>query len=220
MQDNKQNISWSNDLYQASVSQRKILLLLVLILSAAVIICLIWMQMTIEQNKVEPFIVEIDKKTGLATTVKPVTVQEYSGNIAVLRSLVIGYIRAREEYIYSLFDKNFSQVVRVFSNYSVYRKYTSTSGADNPSSPYSVLGKYGSISVKWKSVIFPQQNTAQIRISLQTADANGMTKTVDKIILMSFEFKPEESTSEDDRLINPLGFKVTMYKIEDENPNI
>lgn len=214
------NISWESDLYRSSVQHRKLLLILTFILGLSIIICLLWMQTTISENKIEPFVIEIDKRSGIATTVKPVDIQQYSADVAVLKSLIISYIRAREEYIYALYDKNYYNV-KVLSSPVIYRQYDTEYGQNNPNSPYNTLGKFGGRNVKWKSIIFPQPNTAQIRISLETINANGsITKQIDKIILMSFEFKPEEKISENDRLINPLGFKVTMYKIEDENPNI
>ena len=90
---------------------------------------------------------------------------------------------------------------------------------NNPNSPYNLLGKNGSISIKLKSIIFPAENTAQIRISIETINSMGNTIKVDKIILMSFSFDTNTQITDEDRLLNPLGFVVTLYKIEDESPN-
>jgi type IV secretion system protein VirB8 len=219
MKDSDNNISWDKDLYHRAIAQKNVMTLLTLILAAGIIISLIWLKISMGENKVEPFVIEIDSKSGLATTVNPVTISEYSANIAVVRSLIIQYIKAREEYILPLYDKNFN-TVRVLSDPIVYREYSRNFGSGNPSSPYNVLNKYGSINVVWKSIIFPQKNTAQVRISLETRDTGNNPRSVDRIILMSFDFKPDNKISEADRIINPLGFIVTMYKIEDENPNI
>jgi type IV secretion system protein VirB8 len=219
MKDSDNNISWDKDLYHRAVVQKNVMVLLTLILSVGIIISLIWLKISMGENKVEPFVIEIDSKSGLATTVNPVTVNEYSANIAVVRSLVIQYIKAREEYLLPLYEKNFN-LVRILSDPTVYREYSKSFGSGNPASPYNVLNKYGSINVVWKSIIFPQKNTAQVRISLETRDISNTARSVDRIILMSFDFKPDNKISEADRIINPLGFIVTMYKIEDENPNI
>ena len=178
------------------------------------------MQIKSSENRIEPFVIEIDKKSGVATTVKPLSTQEYSANIAVNKSLIMQYIKAREEYNYYLFNRSFSYLVRVFSSPSIYYSYKSAASINNPRSSYSLLGKNGSISVKWKSIIFPAQNTAQIRISIETTNALGDVTQTDKIILMSFTFDTGSQMTEEDRFLNPLGFIVTMYKIEDENPNI
>jgi len=221
MQNNNENISWSKDLQSTSTVQKNLLWMLNFVFGIAIILCLIWMQITLSQSRIEPFVIEIDKKTGIATTVDQVSVEEYSSNTAVLRSLIIQYIRAREEYVFQLFNTNYFDVVRVFSSPSIYYNYKSRYSPNNPNSPYSTLGKSGSTSVKWKSIIFPDKNTAQIRISIQVQDAAGaITNQTNKIILLSFEFDPSTQMPEEDRLINPLGFIVTMYKIEDENPNM
>lgn len=214
------NISWDKDLYQSSIVQRNILIVLNFILGFAIIGCLMWIQMMLSQNQIEPFVIEIDKKTGQATTIKPITLQEYSANTAVIRSLVINYIKAREEYIQPLFDKNFSETIRLFSSPGIYYTYKSQYSKTNPQSPFNVLGKNGTISIKWKSIIFPEEYTAQVRISVNTQNATNNGYQVDKIILMSFAFDTQGQISEEDRLINPLGFTVTMYKIESENPNM
>ena len=224
MKDNqdKDNISWDKDLYHSAIAQKNIILVLALLLAVGMIICLIWLKISAGENKVEPFVIEIDSKTGLATSVDPVTVEEYSANMAVMRSLVIQYIKAHEEYLYPLYDRNF-KLVKVFSDPVVYRDYVNRYGSGNPTSPYNTLSKYGSINVIWKSIIFPQIKTAQIRISLDIKDGSNSTNTmqaVDKIILMSFDFKPDNNISAADRILNPLGFVVNMYKIEDENPNV
>jgi type IV secretion system protein VirB8 len=215
------DVSWEKDLYNSAITQRNFLGLLNGICVIAIIIALIWIQIIKSESKIEPFVIEIDKKTGLATVVDPITVQEYSANVAVKRSFVIQYIRAREGYMYQTFNTNFSDVVRVLSDYGVYYQYRMKFGASNPSSPYNVLGKNGVIDVTWKSIIFTNANTAQVRIGLETNNSNSSgTAKIDKIIWMTFEFKSNNTLTESERLINPLGFTVTNYKIEDENPNV
>ncbi len=212
------NISWDKDIYSNTIIQRNLLWILNLILGIAVIVCLIWMQIKSSENKIEPFVIEIDKKSGIATMIKPLSVNEYSANTAILRSLIIQYIKAREEYNYYLFNQN-ADFVRVSSNPSIYYSYKSAVFMNNPNSPYNLLGKNGSISIKLKSIIFPAENTAQIRISIETINSMGNTIKVDKIILMSFSFDTNTQITDEDRLLNPLGFVVTLYKIEDESPN-
>lgn len=221
MQDKTQteSNSWTKDVHNGLLVQRKLLIILNLLLATALIISLIWMKIIIGEDKVEPFVIEIDKKTGVATTVNPITVQEYSANTAILRSLVMEYIKAREEYIYAIYERNF-QLVKVLSDPVIFRSYAASFGSNNPNSPYSIYGPNGTISVRWKSIIFPQKNTAQVRITIEITDPGGGIKKIDKIVLMSFEFKSDETISESERIINPLGFSVNMYKIEDENPNI
>jgi type IV secretion system protein VirB8 len=214
----KENLSWDKDLYHSTLVYKNIMVMLAMLLAIGIIICLIWLKIFVSENKIEPFVIKIDSKTGQATTVDPITIEEYSANTAVLRSLVIQYIKMREEYIYPLYEKSYTNV-KIFSDPSVFRDYANVFNSSNPTSPYNALGQTGTINVIWKSIIFPQSKTAQVRVSLETK--NGIsTKITDKIILVSFDFKPDDNISASDRIINPLGFIVTMYKIEDENPNV
>lgn len=215
----KNNISWDKDLYQSAVLYKNTMTILAMLLAIGIIVCLIWLKIFTEENKIEPFVIKIDSQTGQATTVDPVTVAEYSANIAVIRSLVIQYIKAREEYIYALYEKNFASV-RIFSDSTVFRDYANNFSSSNPTSPYNSLAKFGSINVVWKSIIFPQPKTAQIRVTIEIKDGINTARLIDKIILINFDFKPDDKISAADRIINPLGFIVTMYKIEDENPNV
>jgi len=216
--DKKDNISWDKDLYQNTLLYKNIMVTLAMLLAVGIIICLIWLKIFAGENKIEPFVIKIDSKTGQATTVDPISVEEYSANTAVLRSLIIQYIKMREEYIYPLYEKHYTNV-RIFSDPVVFRDYANIFNSSNPTSPYNTLGTVGTINVIWKSIIFPQSKTAQVRISLETK--NGITaQTVDKIILITFDFKPDDNISASDRIMNPLGFIVKMYRIEDENPNV
>ena len=102
------------------------------------------------------------------------------------------YIRAREGYFSETFNENFSNVVRV-------------------------LSRYGSISyrtVGLKSIIFPSATSAQVRINLMVT---GQIKlAMDKIVYMEFDYF-NLNMNEADRLINPLGFQVTLFRMNDEN---
>jgi type IV secretion system protein VirB8 len=217
----KEDLSWSQDLYGKTIVQRNLLFILSIILAIALVLSLIWMQINNSESKIKPFVIEIDKKTGVATTVKPLTSNEYSANLAVVRSLIINYIRAREEYSDGLFDRNFLDIVRVFSDPNIYYNYKNLFNKNNPQSPYNILSKTGMSKVKWKSIIFPKDGTAQIRITLQIYNSkDNKSVEINKIILMAFEFNESLQLNEEDRLINPLGFNVTLYQIEDENPNI
>ena len=216
----KYNLSWGKDIYNSTIVQRNFLALLNIICVVVIIIALIWIRIMNSESKIEPFVIEIDKKTGLATVVDPVTTKEYSGSVAVKRSLVIQYIRAREGYMYQNFNYNFNDVVRVFSSYNIYYQYRARFSPSNPSSPYNILSKNGVINVVWKSIIFTDANTAQVRISLEKSGSTSESVKVDKIIWMTFEFKSDNTLTENERLLNPLGFMVTNYKIEDENPNV
>ncbi len=125
------------------------------------------------------------------------------------------YIRAREEYYSETFNRNFNDVVRVLSSSSVYYSdYRNKFGYNNPSSPYNLYGSGSYRTVGLKSIIFPSDTSAQIRINLTVSGQINMV--MNKIIYMEFDYF-NLNMSEQDRLINPLGFQVTLFRMNDEN---
>jgi type IV secretion system protein VirB8 len=69
--------------------------------------------------------------------------------------------------------------------------------------------------VRIKSIQFPDNNTAQIRIFKQLENPIDKPETKDEIITMTFYFTNMDITMEE-RLINPLGFQVSKYLIAEE----
>ena len=124
------------------------------------------------------------------------------------------YIKSREEYFSETFEYNYSMVVRVLSSPNVYYSdYRPKFNKGNPNSPYNLYGDSIYRTVSLKSMIFPTQNSAQIRISLDVSGPYGAK--MNKIIFMEFDFVNVEM-SDEERLINPLGFRVTIFRMEDE----
>ena len=61
-------------------------------------------------------------------------------------------------------------------------------------------------------------NTATIRFNEIYKDAQSRTVTNKKakIVTMAYDYSPQTLTNEQERLENPLGFKVLTYRIDDE----
>jgi type IV secretion system protein VirB8 len=164
-------------------------------------------------RSIEPFVIEIEQKTGVPTVVEPLSIQAYSAQEAVNRYFVMKYIKAREEYYFTSFEYTYGTVVRVLSSDNVYGEYRGKHSLKNPSSPFNLYGQNNYREVSLKSIIFPQPNEAQVRIRLEVKGI--MSQVIDKICLVQFKYD-QKQMNEEERLINPLGFVVTLYRIEDE----
>ncbi len=206
--------TWSDDRYGSIVVQRNLLLLITVILLLVMFVSIMTIRYLRSTKSIEPFIIEIEKKTGVPTVVEPVSIQMYSADEAVRRSLVWQYITAREEYNNSTYNFNFMNTVRVLSSPDVYYgDYRPKFGVANPKSPYNLYGNASSVKVSMKSMIFTTKNSVQVRLLREVMGNIGMKS--DKIVFMEFEFKNIEMNNME-RMINPLGFQVTLYRIEDE----
>ncbi|WHQ47117.1 MAG: type IV secretion system protein [Candidatus Midichloria sp.] len=83
----------------------------------------------------------------------------------------------------------------------------------NSKSPYNLYFQGSSRTVKLKSMIFTNNSSTQVRILIEVTDLMNMK--MDKIVSIEFDFQNIEMNDEE-RLINPLGFRVKLYRIEDE----
>jgi len=110
---------------------------------------------------------------------------------------------------------NYYTVVRVLSSDNVYYSdYKPKFASSNPNSPYNQYGLGTTRGVNLKSLIFPTDTSAQVRLSFDVSGGTATTQS-DKIVFMEFSFS-DLNMNDDERLINPLGFRVDLYKIEDE----
>ena len=214
--------SWENDEYRSAIRQKNILLFALIMSLIIIIFSLMTIRFLKKNEDIRPFVVEINKKSGIPTVVEPVTVETYSANEAIKRYFIMTYLKSREGYIYYLYNRDFRDVVRVLSSSSVYnRDYVPKFSRNNSASPINVLGSASTITVKLKSIIFDSEangkgdkNSAQVRITLVTE--GKINRVENKIVFLKYDFD-NLNMNEQDRLINPLGFQVKLYRIEDEN---
>jgi type IV secretion system protein VirB8 len=204
--------NWFSDRYEWLEVQRNILF--VLLLSSAAII--VFLTLTISYIKstrtIEPFVIEIEPKTGVTTVVQPEGTKIYAEEESVRRYFIWKYIKAREEYYRSRYDL-MAKEVSVLSSPQVYGEYASIYGKNNPQSPYNILGDGSYRYVELKSMLMLDEKNVQVRIKMK--NGGGSAEEMNKVIYMTYLIENTEMNM-DQRFINPINFKVTNYRIEDE----
>lgn len=206
--------SWYDDNYETVLTQRNILFIVMIVCVIIILSSIFLIRFIKSRQNIEPFVIEIEEKTGVPTVVQPLGIEVYSQDEAVKKYFIMQYIRAREEYYPALFDYNYENVVRVLSDQKVYyNDYRPLFSKANPTSPYNLYGQTSIRKVLLKSLIFRNDGVALVRVAFDVTGSINMRQ--DKIILIGFEFKNMEM-NEAERLINPLGFIVTFYRIEDD----
>ena len=206
--------NWYSDQYEKVVIQRNLLLVVTVLSIALILFSVILIRYFKDTSNVEPFVIEIEKKTGVPTVIDPVSFHMYSSNESVLKYFLVKYLKAREEYTYNSYKYNYGTTVRLLSSSSVYRDYRRKNSVNNPNSPRTLYAQGSNINIRIKSINFRSKKLADIRFVQEVR--GGVNKTMDKVASIEFSFK-NIKMSEDDRLINPLGFNVTLYKAVDEN---
>lgn len=212
----KGNISdtknWYTDRYQYVLVQRNILALATILALGVALFSISSLSQLAPLKSVKPFIIQVDDKTGVTQVVDPAQSKELTANEALKRYFLIKYVRARESFD-TIFYKMNLETVRVMSKANVYEEYRQFISAKNPQSVLNVYGSHSRREVHVKSVTLINQNTAQLRVTIRSV---GKLQTeTQAVIWVSFALKPLDLTLEE-RNINPLGFIVESYRVDQE----
>lgn len=218
---------WYKDQYQHMVVQRNVLAFLTLAALVASVVCVILVNRIAAVKTVEPYVVQIDDKSGVVQLVNPVSRNEYAANELIDRFFVAQYINARESYNLSILRYNYN-VVRVMSTVQMFNIFRRDVSPNVPTSAAAVLGNDGIRTVRIKSVAYIQNPTIpndnakatpekiiQARIELRDTRENGQDVIDNFVITVTFQYANIE-LNEEERLINPLGFTVTQYQVQRE----
>jgi type IV secretion system protein VirB8 len=211
----KDSRNWYKDRYQAIMLQRRMLMVITVISMVATLLSMIVIARIIPLKGVEPFLIQVDSRSGITQMVDPLTVKEITALDSINNFFIVQYIRAREGYNVRDIASNYA-TVRVMSDPD--RVYSSFRREANPNNPQSVaarMGSAGSRTVKFKSISYIKPNQAQIRLLIEETAANGGTLQYHKIASLVFEYAKLDLTSEE-RYINPLGFRVTEYRLDED----
>ncbi len=198
--------SWYSNRYQIVVVQRNILLLFTLISMLSVAVAVIFVKNIMSSKSLEPYVIEVESKTGVATIVDQMTSQNFTGDQVIRKYFINQFIHAASGYEPKTYKIDLERV-RLFSTPGVYSEFRNRI---NPRE----LGTDHRIEARIKSIQFTDGNTAQIRL-LRVIVSNDGSVQKDEVITMNFFFADLNLTMEE-RLINPLGFQVSKYAVADE----
>lgn len=200
-----------------------------LVLLAAVFVMfmgVVYINIISQKKTVDPFVVEIEEKSGIPTVVDQKTKSEYTSKDTIHNFFIYKYVRARENYDYRDYLYDYFTVVRVLSSGLVFKDFYRQANKRNENSPINRFGRKTSVAAKIKSVIditskadrLKSVTTKQVRLLLQHVEKNRLIKEEHKVIIMKYKFENLNLEFEE-RLVNPLGFQVIFYKINDEFNN-
>ncbi|TBR12758.1 MAG: type IV secretion system protein [Lysobacter sp.] len=172
-----------------------------------------------------PYLVMADAYSGTATMAR-LTGDFGKTSIAlseaVNRSNVAHYVQAREAYDLALMNLRDWTVVYTMSAPEVATGYTSANSSQNPDSPFNVYGRDKAIRVQINSIQMlggsattpPKGATVRFQRSLYDR-TNGYSDFLDnRIATLEFTYKSNLRMDEKQRIENPLGFRVTSYRVD------
>ncbi len=207
--------NWYKDRYQYVLVQRKLLTVITLLSLFCTLAMVFVIARLTPLKSVEPFVIQVDQKSGITQTVDPLTVKELTANEAVNNFFIVQYIRSRESYSITDYARNYN-IVRIMSEpTNVYSEFMHEQDPNNPKSNAARLGGSGVRTVKFKSISYLNPQLAQVRLLIEEKVGEGGYTQQHKIALIAFEYI-KMNLSNEERYINPLGFRVTDYRVDED----
>lgn len=215
--DRTTSTSWYSDRYQTVTVQRNLAILVILLALAGIVLC-IFTVLKISSNKsIEPFVIEIEEKSGISTVIRPFIQDKQTSDEALRRYFLLKYVDARESYDFNLFNYNYFTTVRLMSQEDVYNQFRSQIYSTGGKSPIS-LGERGKVEIKIRSLthLKPPKGKGYLVqiIFVKDTITKNTTTSEDKVALIGYDYMDLNMT-QDERDVNPLGFRVSSYKLDD-----
>lgn len=199
--------TWYSNRYQIVLVQRNILLLFALLSVISMSIAIIFVKFIVSSKSLEPYVIELESKTGVATIVDQMTSQNFTGDQVIREYFLNQFIQSAVAYDPRTYKLDIEKV-RLFSSPSVYNSVRILIN-------YKDLGIDSRIEVRIKSIQYPDQSTALVRISRLINMKGSEPVTKDELLTINFSFTDVNLTKEE-RLYNPLGFQVSSFLIAEE----
>ncbi len=218
---------WYQDRYQHVLTQRNVLALVALVALVVALVAVLAVARLAPLKSVQPYLLQIDEKTGITRKVEPVSRRDYAASEAIDRFFTSTYLRARESYNVTTLRYNYN-VVRLLCAPEVFYGFRRQVDPANPASFAALLGATGQREIKIRSMNYLVNPPAagaksnetiakimQARITTTNTVPNKADVEEYWVVTIGFEYA-NLSLNETEQLINPLGYTVTSYQIQRE----
>ena len=209
----KQIRNWYEERFENITVQRNILLVLLLVLLLLSIVSVGAVAYVVNTKRFDPFVIQIDDTTGMAKVVNPINSSMLSANDALSQYFIKKYVIARETYNPVDFETEAMNTVRLLSASSIYWSYRGylRNNEVNPVVKYGQKNTTFFILKSWSKL---GEKKFILRFSIN--ETAGERKVFNKIAVVEFDYLPMELTDRD-RDVNPIGFQITGYRVDDDN---
>ncbi|HHD0209725.1 TPA: virB8 family protein [Campylobacter coli] len=165
---------------------------------------------------IEPYVIRVDNTTGMVDILTMLDEKEIKANEALDKYFISTYVKAREGYYYELLNQDYL-LTQLMSSEKVANEYRSWYEGENARDQ--ILKNSNEVNVQILSIVLGNSNgvkTSTIRAKIITKNLNtrGLSEST-KVITLSYDYILAKA-SEENRILNPLGFKVTNYRIDEE----
>ncbi|MES2404030.1 MAG: type IV secretion system protein [Pseudomonadota bacterium] len=163
---------------------------------------------------VEPFVVRVDKNTGATDIITRLTDQKESYNEAIDKYFLARYVTYRDSYSSAMAYPDY-EAVTTMSAPQVANAYFEQIKPTNPHSPTAVYGKDGQVDVSVNAIAFLGRGVAQVRFTRTERVPNAQDRITRWIATITYRYL-NPPTGEKARLVDPIGFQVSDYRLDPE----
>ena len=207
--------NWYSDRYQTVLVQRNLLFIATLASLAAALITAMLIYVNIPLVTVEPFAIEVDRRSGIVQTVQPLALDATAKDERINNYMLINYLRAFEtvnisDFAYSLTMIRISSVPDIFSEF-----LRTKNPYDKDTVAGAVMAARAKRDIVIKSIYYLRPGHVQIRFITQDKSTNGTAAPEHFLANIKFEYR-EIKLNIDEAFLNPLGFYVTSYDVSKE----
>ncbi|MDY2868710.1 MAG: type IV secretion system protein [Mesosutterella sp.] len=183
---------------------------LVALLEAAAIAMLCPLKTTV------PYVVELDRTTGMSTILPIANTREIPASEAQDKYWLGQYVLSRESYDYRTLELDYVKT-RELSLPAVFEPYASQFG-DGKETLEKRWGDTRRAVVTLTSVVPSGDGIATVRFTKRVVETSGGQEISSGryTATIGYEYHPEFRATEGSRLVNPFGFKVTTYRVDEE----
>lgn len=166
-----------------------------------------------------PYVIQVDKATGNQAVITSLTEKAYTPAEVEDRANIAGYVKAREGYVYDTIQRDYDKI-NLMSSAPVFKEYKNLFEGPN-----SLQKLKDSIILEPRIISICLQNsngkkTALVRLEVikkQVAGPDQSETSKTRLVTLSYDYYPDRELSEEERLVDPLGFRVDYYHAEDES---
>lgn len=205
--------NWHEERYDRIVVQRNLLSILLGIFLALSVISIMAITIVINAKQFDPFVIQVDETTGRASIVNPTSTEILSSDESMARYFIKKYVIARETYNPVDFTTQARQIIRLLSTSGIFWNYLSSlknQGMD----PSVMYGQKNTTSLVVKSWSKLDKQRYMLRFLIK--ESEGERRSFHRLAIIDFNYVAMDLT-EAERDINPLGFQVQGYRVDDDN---
>ncbi|ESQ79276.1 virB8 family protein [Asticcacaulis sp. YBE204] len=170
-----------------------------------------------------PYVFEVDRATGNVAFVQAVDDRTTKGYQEILdKHWAQRYVTARESYVYKLLQTDYDTTL-MLSDDRVARDYAHLFEGENARDQR--FGTHTEETVEVLSIALASDTIspkAVVRFAKTTRhlDSGLIDPTQNYIATIAYEYRPTMSGKEKDLINNPLGYRVTSYRVDPESPSV